>query len=499
MQNNGNELVDFVDENSDIKEFQQTQDKKVVKNIILVAMSNVFTLLAGVLTGFILPKILGLTDYGYYKTFTLYLGYVGLFHFGFCDGIFLYFAGRSYDSLQKDKMRVFTRFLIVMEGILTLIVCLVSSFYLSLDYGFIFFCVSITMFFNNVSVYYQMISQVTYRFKELSIINCLRSILNVLSVGLLAIFYYLAKINVNYRIYVYLYLTVQLIITVWYIIRYRDITFGKGVKVRSLKKDIISFFLIGFPLLLANLVNNLILNIDRQFVSILFDTDTYGIYAFAYNMLSLISVAIASVSTVLYPSLKTKGVSELAQSYGSLNAIMLILLSASIMVYFPLFYFVNYFLPQYSEALIIFRIILPGFIFSSSISIVMANYYKSFNQVKKFFIISLVALVLSIIANFIAYLLCKETYAISIASIIVMIIWYLIAEYFLIKQYKVKWFNNFIYACLLLLLFYLCSGLNIVWLGFIIYLVAFLILTLILQKKAFFGIIKKAISFIKRN
>ena len=57
-------------------------NKKTISDIIKVSLSNFLKLLAGILTGFLLPKILNITDYGYYKTFTLYISYVGIFHFG---------------------------------------------------------------------------------------------------------------------------------------------------------------------------------------------------------------------------------------------------------------------------------------------------------------------------------------------------------------------------------------------------------------------------------
>ena len=80
------------------RDFSSKQEKKIFRNIIFVAVSNIITLLAGVLVGFVIPKILTITDYGYYKIFTMYFAYTGLFHFGFCDGIFLYFAGKKYDN-----------------------------------------------------------------------------------------------------------------------------------------------------------------------------------------------------------------------------------------------------------------------------------------------------------------------------------------------------------------------------------------------------------------
>ena len=61
--------------------------KKNFKDILMVTISNFTTILAGVVTGFIIPKILNVEDYGLYKTFTLYSSYIGLLSLGIVYGI----------------------------------------------------------------------------------------------------------------------------------------------------------------------------------------------------------------------------------------------------------------------------------------------------------------------------------------------------------------------------------------------------------------------------
>lgn len=76
---------------------------KVLNDILKVAASNIIVLFSGVLVGFLLPKIIGITDYGYYKTYTLYATYVGMFHFGISDGIYLKYGGKDYSQLDRYK------------------------------------------------------------------------------------------------------------------------------------------------------------------------------------------------------------------------------------------------------------------------------------------------------------------------------------------------------------------------------------------------------------
>lgn len=460
------------------KEFMSNESitsKRTVFNIIKVAASNILKLLAGVLVGFLLPKIIGVTDYGYYKIFTLYASYVGLLHFGFADGVYLKYGGKNFDELSKTSFRFYSLFLIVMELIISVVGAIISLFALSGDLRFIFMCLAVYLFTANIINFYQIISQITGRFNELSIRTVIQSVLTALAVVVLWFVKRYADVSISYMIYTAIYVGINLLLMLWYIFTYRDLTFGK--QDRSDKKEIGEFVKLGFPLLFANLSSTLILNIDRQFVSVLFDTDTYAVYAFAYNMLGLITTALSAISTVIYPTLKRTDEGTLKGTYSRLIEIILILVFGCLVVYFPLCWFVNWFLPKYADSLPIFRIILPGLAISSAVTIVMHNYYKTFGKETNFFIKSIVVLALSAGANYAAYAMFKTTQAISIASIIVMLIWYVLIEIYFIKEHKVKWVKNFSYMLLAVAGFYLITWWDIWWAAMLIYIAFFLSIT----------------------
>lgn len=62
---------------------------KNIKSVSQVILSNLTTIVSGVLVGFLLPKIMSVESYGWYKTFTLYSSYLGFFGLGIIDGIVL--------------------------------------------------------------------------------------------------------------------------------------------------------------------------------------------------------------------------------------------------------------------------------------------------------------------------------------------------------------------------------------------------------------------------
>ena len=464
--------------------------KKPIKSILLVSLSNFFKLLSGVLIGFLLPKIMDVTEYGFYKTFSLYATYVGLFTIGITDGIYLYFGGFNYNDIDKKSFRSITLLYFIIETFFS-ICFLAVSFFFTGEYRFILIFLSIFLIGNNISVYFQFISQITGRFKELSFRITIQSILNCGSVLILWILHKYTDVSVTFRIYTIIYCIINVVLSLWYIFTYRDITFGEHLSLKNETKAVWSLIKLGIPLLIANLCSSLILTIDRQFVSIFFSIEEYAIYAFAYNMLSLITTTISAISIILYPFLKKQNLDSSRNMYSDLSAIIICVLFLSIIVYFPLCWFVSWFLPKYISSLPIFRVILPGLVISSTISMVFHNYYKIENKEKIYFMITIAILIISIIANLIAYYLSKSTLIISVASIIVTMVWYIVSEVFFIKKYKIRWWKNISYIILMMVAFYSITLISKWWLAMIIYLVCFLVISFIFYRNIIFNIIKK--------
>lgn len=470
-----------------------SDNKKFIKDIIRVSISNIIKLMSGVLVGLLLPKIIGVTDYGFYKTYTLYIHYVGLFHFGISDGIYLLYGDKYFDQLDRGKFRFYSRLFICIEAVLSLILICVSWSFLYGENRFIFSCVAAYLLANNVTGYYQMISQITGRFKELSRRNVLQSTLISITVLAMYVLHRFTSMSFTYRPYTAIYTIMIALLAVWYLYTYREITFGDSVCIKDNWRDIIHFIKIGFPLTVANLCSTLVLSLDRQFVNVLFDTDTYAVYAFAYNMLALVTTAVSAISTVLYPRLKRASAQTLTENYSELVGTIASIVSVSLSIYFPLFLFVNWFLPKYSESLPIFRIIFPGLIISSVITIIMHNYYKVIGINNKFFIKSLCTLIVSGVANYIAYKAFGNTASISIASIITMMFWYLCVEYYFVRKYNVKWKRNLIYILIIMILFYSITALDNKIFALVLYVAGSCLLTFIFYKERIMKIIKSKI------
>jgi O-antigen/teichoic acid export membrane protein len=125
-----------------------------------------------------------------------------------------------------------------------------------------------------------------------------------------------------------------------------------------------------------------------------------------------------------------------------------------LVVYFPLASLIPILLPDYSEAIFIIRIIFPSLIFTSSITAVKHNYFKLFNKNYDFLFIGLFVLLFSIIVNLITFFYFGTYLAITISSLLPLVLWYFLTEFYLVKYTSTKWNKNAILALVIPIFFY---------------------------------------------
>lgn len=433
-------------------------------------------LISNILLGFLLPMILGVEDYGYYKIYTLYVGYCGLLNFGFPDGIILRYGGCEYEKLDRPLFRAYTCFFLLLEGIMTLLV-LCGSLFLQKEYGIIIGFVGLNLAWYNMTLYYQYLSQATSRFREFSLRKALQALGIILSlVVLLLVKKCFALGRISYLVMIIVTQGISFALLMWYVYTYRDITFGQRARFRDVKHEIKQVFQKGIVLTISYEVAQLILLMDRQFVSVLYDVEVYAKYAFAYNILSCVTALITAVSTVMFPMLKRIKQEEALRKFEGTLVMVVCLVGLSMVGIYPVEWIINRLLPEYIEAMSYVRIIFPTLVFTSGITIVGATYYKVLDRIKNYLYISLGVVIVAFLCNCIAVCGWNTPAAVSVASVATTVIWFIAAIGYLGQKYKVKWKRSLVYGIFLTVAFYWTSFITCdVWVKVILYLVLYLI------------------------
>ena len=461
----------------------KSTSKNFIKDSISIISSNIFLLLSGILNGLILPKIMGVTQYGYYKVFSLYASYISLLHFGFVDGVLLKYGGTDSSKINIKMLRSTTRFFILLQFFVSFIMFIISISFLKNIYMYIFCALSIFIIIYNLQTYFQYFSQAIMNFKLISKINILQSLL-VSSIIVISWILVNNKIIKLYAInYVVLYEAIFAIILIIFLIIYRRLWFGEVYSYHKITYEIKELFVIGMPVMLSSQIATLILNLDNQIIFIFFSPHVFGIYSFAYSLMVVITTIVSALSVVIFPFLNKKSISKIMAQYNKNLGYLLIFIYGAMIVYYPAKLFIRWYLPQYMESLIYFRLLLPGIGISSSISILIFNYYKVIKKSSLYLFYSIIVLILSTILNIIAYFITKSSYVIAFISLIVLMSWFFLLNYYLVKKYKIQWKKNTIYLIVMVIIFESVSLIDNLYISMLIYIIIYLAISLVLYKK----------------
>lgn len=454
--------------------------KQDLLNIFKVVFSNFSLLGAGIVTSFVLPAFLSMEDFGYYKIFNLYVTYIIILQFGIVENLYMKYGGKNFEDVDKKEFSSCFSSLFYLEILVGFILILISLIFFKGDNRFIGIALAINVIIVNLTNLYQYLSQAIQRFSELSARNVAKAVLTIASIFII---FFISKNKssiANYEIVVIITVAINFILLLWYMYTYRGLFV---VSKPAAKNAVFAMIKNGFPLCLANIISTLILNISRQIVSLFFSTTDYAIYSFAYSLLTLISTVVASVAVVMFSMFKKQDRDALLDKYSINVKIVSVLMAFAATVFFPLHWFVNLVLPEYSASLEIFRIVIPGLIFSSSITVVMHNYFKTLEQNTKFFIISVITLGVSVVSGVAAYYIFGTMEAVSWISVGVMLIWYVLSEGYLKKSYNISSGKNLIFLIVMSIIFYAVSLMSLWYLAMFIYLVASVLVTLVFYSK----------------
>lgn len=469
----------------------------IKKDFKFVFFSTFITLISSILVGFFIPAVLGVNEFGYYKLFALYSSYIGLLHFGYIDGVFINYAGKSFKELDKEKFRTFTLFFISFQSIIGLIIVLISLVFFDDVYKIIFIILGINVIVLNLSKYYQYIAQSVMRFKQISISQ---TIVSICRIFIVIIVLYISNNNlfdIKAESYLLIMLILDFFLLIWFIMKYKNILIGIRTKFFDTYKDIIYLFKIGFILNISFQITQLIFSLDRQFISVFYGNEIFSIYSFAYNIVFIIIALINGVSIILLPRLKRLSDSQIIQNYEKNNSLVLILSYLSLIGFIPLSMIIEEFLPDYSESIVYLLILFSGLPIITVLSSITFTYFKALNMHKKYLKVSLFVFLIAILFNFITYYVFKLPVYLSVASVFTLFLWYYINNLVLVKKFAIKFKKNTVYIFLMSLSFYtIYFYSNDFILATVLYFVFFTILTFILQKKMILNL-KKLI--IKNN
>jgi O-antigen/teichoic acid export membrane protein len=351
----------------------RSSESSFARHVLLFCLANLGSLLCnGVLT-FLLPRWLSMESYGYFRIFILCGGFAGVLHFGLLDGALIRWAARSRERL-RGEMRHSLIFLLLQHGTLLApaIVILVVWF----RHQPWFLLVAATLLYAvvwNAAILGQFALQAEKSFALLSAVTVIHP---ALLLAAFAVLTHWKHLSLEALLGAYLAAWLAAGIMVWAVLLAEH-----PRRMRSAERIWHSGahnIRVGWRVLLAGLLTNLALSLDRIAVGLSFSIRDFAIYSLAATLLAVVNTIILSVSRVVFPYLSDGLAAELRiQAYAWGEATLMALWALSLAGYFPLRFLIERLLPAYQPSLPILRLLMLPTGLTAVIYILHANYFRS--------------------------------------------------------------------------------------------------------------------------
>ncbi len=446
--------------------------KLLIGKVMYAFGSNAISLLVALLTTLVLPKFFGneLEQYGYLQVYLFYIGFIGFFHFGLCDGIYLRDAGKQYSNLNKGLYSLQFWLLTFFEGAISICVIIFGNCITEdRNYMFIWVSISFSIIFSLPKTMIQYYLQTTNRIKEYAFITTIeRASYGVLLIAVLCISI------IDYRIIIIIDVVsrfASLVIAIYYC---RDIVFSKPCKLAKGISECITNIKVGIKLMFANIASYLITGIVRFGIQQNWDVGTYGKISFTLSVSNIVLTFIGAVGVVLYPTLRQADKKKLPVVYQVLRNVLMIPLLGCLIFYYPIESILAIWLPQYAESMRYMAILFPLCIFSAKMTMLVQTYMNVYRMEKEMLKVNCVGVVVSIFTTVISVSILDSLTLAMISIVVNQIFRCVYAEIVISKKINVMITKDIAFEILLTTIFIICNWFIGGWSGVGIYLMFYL-------------------------
>lgn len=438
------------------------------KSIAQVFSANFLQLITSIIIGFVLPTILSIEGYANLKTYSLYISYIGLFHFGFIDGLYIKYGGKENKSIDKQKLKGEHNFLIVFQLIISIIVLVIGL--LLKNIVLILFSMSILPIM--IQAFHKYFYQAIGDFKRYSrIIYIYTIIYMILNLALSLVFK-----EENYIFYCLTMFGANIISIL--VCECKFLLENRKIKAQIDFEEIIKITKTGFVILVGNLIVVSLFGIDKWFVKLFLTTEDFAYYSFSYSMLNIINVLISAISITFYNYLFSNNNEN---SINKLKNNLITLGGAASCGFFVIAIIVENFIKKYIPSLNIIAITFAVFPYMILINALYINLYKVNKDEKKYLKIVIGVFLIAILYNIIAIIFFKNTISLAVATVLTLITWVIYSTNDLENVKKDN--KQYIYMFLLTITFLICTILLNILIGGVVYGILFIIYTFIFNKE----------------
>ncbi|MDH6431133.1 MULTISPECIES: hypothetical protein [unclassified Paenibacillus] len=455
-------------------------DKTVnfIKNFSYTLTSNLVSLIVSTLVILIVPKLIGVEEYGYWQIYLFYSSYVGFMHFGWNDGIYLRYGGEKYKEI--DKGLFFSQFCMLVVLQLTISgLLLLSSTLIGFDINktFVIEMVSICLVIVNIRLMLLYILQATNRIKEYSQITMMDRILYCTLIIVFLIF------GVRqYKLLIVADLIGKLLSLLYAMYCCRDIVFRKFSLFQFSFQETKLNINVGMKLMFSNIASMLIIGVVRFGIERTWTVSTFGVVSLTLSISNLMMLFINAVGIIMFPILRRTNEKKLPSIYVSMRNFLMVILLGLITLYYPIRAILSGWLPKYSDSLAYMALVFPMCVYEGKMALLINTYLKTLRKEKLMLKINLISLVLGVIITFFTTVLYKNLDSAIVSIVFLLALRCVLAEIFLSKILRLSLYKDIVLELIMSFIFIITGWYLNSWIALVLYLVVYVIYLVIKRK-----------------
>jgi O-antigen/teichoic acid export membrane protein len=393
------------------------------------ALASVFnTLLV-----FLIPRLVSVEDFGYWRLFLLYAGYAGFLHLGFAEGALLRWAGRPLEEFRHE-VATSIKFMFWQHLVLVAPACLIVALLVPSPMGLILIGVLVFALIMNLAALLQCGLQGARLFKPVALATVAPAGVFVL----IAFLWHLRAVP-SFRGLIVLYCASWACVLIYLWTRVRPVRRAPSSESAwSLGKACI---LLGWPIVLANGGLGLVQSADRIVVSSALPIRDFAQYSLASSMMFVPITAIAAVYRVFFSHVAAVEHEDRARVYGHASKFLLLAWSLLLPYFFVLEVFVRRFLPKYLAALPVAGVLLLGVIFLAGIQILHMSFAYLYERQRQFLSLTVGALLVSFSVALVMTIWLRSLVAVALGQVAALALWWLLNEWNLRETSGQRWKN----------------------------------------------------------
>ena len=343
------------------------------RHVVMFSLANLCALVGNGILTFLLPRLLSMESYGYYRLFLLYGGFAGVLHLGLLDGTLIRWAARPRSRMKAELLSSLIFLLLLHLLLLTPVVAVLLTSFRHEPWFFLAVAIVLYALVWNTASMGQFALQAEKSFGWLSALTVLNPALLLASVLVIR---HWGRLNLDVVLAAAVAAWLVAGLAIWAVLLSRH--HGRFPGLLQVWRIGAYNVKIGCSVLLALLLTNIVLSLDRLVVSVSFSIRDFAIYSLAANALAVVNTIILSISRVVFPYLSDPAGSELKiRAYAQGEAMLMALWALGLAAYFPLRALIEWLLPDYVSSLPILRLLLLATGMTATIYILHANYFRS--------------------------------------------------------------------------------------------------------------------------